>query len=98
MKAELQRVTTDPVTAIMAEEAVAWRKALLEIAMRQLLSDERIPDRSKQIFQRVMVDGLAPEEVATAYGTSRNNIDKIKSRMLDRLRRIVSLLEKTGDV
>ena len=98
MKAELQRVTTDPVTAIMAEEAVAWRKALLEIAMRQLLSDERIPDRSKQIFQRVMVDGLAPEEVATAYGTSRNNIDKIKSRMLDRLRRIVSLLEKAGDV
>ena len=54
--------------------------------MRQLLDDDRIPYRFKQIFQRLAVDGASPDEVAKAYGTSRNNIDKTKSRMLARLR------------
>ena len=98
MKAELQRGAVDPVASTAAEEAAAWREALLEIAMRQLLSDDRIPDKSKQIFQRVMVDGLAPEDVAAAYGTSRNNVDQTKRRMLERLRRIVRSLEEVGDV
>lgn len=98
MKAELQRDAVDPVASTAAEEAAAWRDALLEIAMRQLLSDDRIPDKSKQIFQRVMVDGLAPEDVAAAYGTSRNNVDQTKRRMLERLRRIVCSLEEVGDV
>ena len=75
-----------------------WRKAMMEIAMRQLLADDGIHEQSKQIFQRLTVDGLSPEDVAAAYGTSRNNVDKIKSRMVDRLREIVHALEATGDV
>ena len=98
MKAELQRGAVDPVASTAAEAAAAWREALLEIAMRQLLSDERIPDKSKQIFQRVAVDGLLPEDVAAAYGTSRNNVDQTKRRMLERLRRIARALEEVGDV
>ena len=74
-----------------------WRKSLIEIAMRQLLANEQIPERSKQIFQRVAVDGQSPESVAAAYGTSRNNVDKIKSRMLARLREIICGLEDVGD-
>lgn len=74
-----------------------WRKSLIEIAMRQLLANEQIPERSKQIFQRVAVDGQPPESVAAAYGTSRNNVDKIKSRMLARLREIIHGLEDVGD-
>ena len=74
-----------------------WRKSLLEIAMRQLLDNEQIPERSKQIFQRVAVDGQSPESVAAAYGTNRNNVDKIKSRMLARLREIIRGLEDVGD-
>ena len=65
--------------------------------MRQLLDDEKIPGKSKQIFQRVAVDGAQPDEVAAAYGTSRNNIDKTKSRMMARLREIVRRLEEAGD-
>ncbi len=75
-----------------------WRESMYEIAMRQLLSDERIPSKSKQMFQRVAVDGVAPDEVAAAYGTSRNNVDKTKSRMIARLREIVRALEAAGDV
>ena len=62
-----------------------------------LLDDDRIPDKSKQIFQRLTVDGVAPDMVAKAYGTSRNNVDKTKSRMIARLREIVRTLEEAGD-
>ena len=65
--------------------------------MRQILDDDNIPDKSKQIFQRLTVDGVSPDEVAVAYGTSRNNVDKIKSRMIARLREIVRTLEEAGD-
>ena len=75
-----------------------WRKSVLETAMRVLLDDDAIPDRSKQIFQRLTVDGIAPEMVARAYGTSRNNVDKTKSRMIARLREIARALEEVGDV
>ena len=66
--------------------------------MRQLLSDDKIPDRSKQMFQRLTVDGISADEVASAYGTSRNNVDQTKSRMMARLRGIVQALEAAGDV
>jgi len=76
----------------------AWRESLLEIATRQLFADEQIPDKSKQMFQRLTVDGASAEEVAAAYGTSRNNVDKTKSRMMARLREIVRKLEAAADV
>ena len=71
---------------------------MLEIAMRQLLADGKISDKSKQIFQRLMVDGQSPDEVAVAYGTSRNNVDKVKSRMIAKLREIIRTLESVADV
>ena len=75
-----------------------WRKAVMEIATRQLLADSRIHERSKQIFQRLTVDCMVPDAVAAAYGVSRNSVDKIKSRMVERLREIVRALEAAGDV
>jgi len=80
------------------KDVAAWRESLLEIATRQLFADEQIPDKSKQMFQRLTVDGASAEEVAAAYGTSRNNVDKTKSRMMARLREIVRKLEAAADV
>ena len=81
-----------------SEDYAKWRDAVFEIAMKQLLADERIPDKSKQIFQRLTVDGMSPGAVADAYGTSRNNVDKTKSRMIARLRSIVDKLVEVGNV
>ena len=94
LKAALRQ---EPLQKTDGDGDTEWRKSLLEIAMRQLLDNEQIPERSKQIFQRVAVDGQSPESVAAAYGTSRNNVDKIKSRMLARLREIIRGLEDVGD-
>ena len=70
-----------------------WQESVYEIAMRELLSDDSIHQRSKQIFLRLSVDGMSPTEVASAYGVERNAVDKIKSRMIARLREIVASLE-----
>ena len=90
----------DVVAAFAAESDAAhdariadWQKSVYEIAMRELLSDDSIHQRSKQIFLRLSVDGMSPTEVASAYGVERNAVDKIKSRMIARLREIVASLE-----
>ena len=98
LKAEIREGTALSPSSSDEIDNSTWREALLEIAMRQLLSDDRIPDRSKQIFQCLTVDGISADEVASMYGTSRNNVDQTKSRMMARLRGIVRALEAAGDV
>ena len=96
-KKELKELADVDATIRGADDSADWRDAVLEIAMRQILDDDNIPDKSKQIFQRLTVDGVSPDEVAVAYGTSRNNVDKTKSRMIARLREIVRALEEAGN-
>ena len=88
-----------PLPATSAEkDDAAWRESLLEMAMHQLLADEQIPDKSKQMFQRLTVDGVAAKEVAEEYGASIDSVYQTKSRMMTRLREIVRALETVGDV
>ena len=86
-----------PETSVEKDNA-SWRESLLEIAMRQLLADEQISEKSKQMFQRLTVDGLAAKEVATEYGASIDSVYQTKSRMMARLREIVRALEAAADV
>ena len=96
-KAELRELEDAGAAFGSLDDSDSWKDAVLEIAMRQILDDDNIPEKSKQIFQRLTVDGISPDEVAVAYGTSRNNVDKTKSRMIARLREIVRTLEEAGD-
>ena len=98
LQAELRKLAVPGHLAAADADGAAWRTALLEIATRQLLDDGKISDKSKQIFQRLTVDGQSPEDVAAAYGTDRNNVDKVKSRMIAKLREIVRALEDVADV
>ena len=75
-----------------------WQESVYEIATRELLADDSIHQRSKQIFLRLAVEGESPEEVASAYGVDRNVVDKIKSRMIARLKEIVQSLETTDEI
>ena len=96
-KAELRELEDAGAAFGSLDDSDSWKDVVLEIAMRQILDDDNIPDKSKQIFQRLTVDDVSPDEVAVAYGTSRNNVDKTKSRMIARLREIVRTLEEAGD-
>ena len=66
--------------------------------IQQLMNDESIQSRTRQVFLRVAVNGEKPDDVAAAFGIERNAIDQIKSRMMPRLQKIVSALEKAGNV
>ena len=88
----------DPPQSRADEEAAArdedeWRDAVLQIALRQLLADDSVQERTKQVFVRVAVNGEDPASVAEAFGVSRNAVDQMKSRMMRRLRDLVAALD-----
>lgn len=75
----------------------SWRESVLEIALQQLLADESINDRTKQVFVRVAVNGEKPESVAESFGIARNAVDQMKARMKERLRELANMLMKVDD-
>lgn len=87
-----------PQRAIQVGDERSWRETLVEIALRQLMNDESIHSRTKQVFLRVAVNGEKPDDVAVAFGIERNAVDQIKNRMMPRLQKIVADLEKAGDI
>ncbi len=76
------------------DEDDSWRKSLLEIALQQVLADETIHQRTKQVFVRVAINGEKPEDVAAAFGLTRNAVDQMKARTLSKLKEIVARLEE----
>lgn len=72
----------------------AWRESVLEIALQQLLADKSINDRTKEVFERVAVNGEKPELVAESFGITRNSVDQMKARMKSRLRELANALMK----
>lgn len=87
-----------PQSAIQAADEQAWRVTLVEIALQQLMSDESIQSRTRQVFLRVVVNGEKPEAVAAAFGITCNGVYLIKNRMMPRLQKIVAALEKAGNI
>ena len=76
---------------------LSWRESVFEIALQQLLADESINDRTKQVFVRVAVNGEKPESVAESFGIARNAVDQMKARMKERLRELANMLMKVDD-
>ena len=91
-------VAPRPPSGMMAADEQSWRETLVEIALQQLMNDESIHSRTKQVFLRVAVNGEKPDDVAAAFGIERNAVDQIKNRMMPRLQRIVADLEKAGNI
>lgn len=83
---------------IQGDDEQSWRVTLVEIALQQLMSDESIQSRTRQVFLRVVVNGEKPEAVAAAFGITCNGVYLIKNRMMPRLQKIVAALEKAGNI
>ena len=79
------------------DDGMSWRESVFEIALQQLLADESINDRTKQVFVRVAVNGEKPESVAESFGIARNAVDQMKARMKERLRELANMLMKVDD-
>ena len=71
-----------------------WRHAVYEIALREVLADPAVQERTKQVFLRTAMRGESPESVAAAFGMKRNAVDQAKNRVLVRLRAKIAELER----
>ena len=76
------------------DDDAVWRESLMEIALQQLLADTSIHERTRLVFTRVAVNAEKPDNVAAAFGITRNAVDQMKSRMMTRLKELVVALEK----
>lgn len=92
--AEDGRVGVPPPTAEQNEaDYKSWRESVYEIALQQLLADEAIHERTKQVFVRLTIKGEKPAKVAESLGIPRKTVDRLKERTLDRLRKYVEALK-----
>lgn len=70
-----------------------WERSIFHIALQQLLADEDVSPRNREIFRRTSLDHEPVEAVAEALMMKRNTVDKVNSRMRERLKKIVEGLE-----
>ena len=72
------------------EDPDDWKLAAMNAALEQLLSNESVNARAREVFRHVALMHEPPAEVAAAFGISRTNVDQIKRRMVQRLSVLVS--------
>ncbi len=75
-----------------ADDEEGWRLAAMNAALEQLLSDESVNARSREVFRHVALLHEPPAEVAAAFGISRANVDQIKRRLVLRLSELVKTM------
>ncbi len=91
----MSQVTAEPASVDSENELDhrQWQESVFEIALRQLLADESVQERTKQVFVRLAIDGEKPEAVAESLGIAYNTVIKMKERTLERLRGYVKSLK-----
>ncbi len=82
---------TPPRLDEQAEEE--WKHAVFETAIHQLLNDETIAPRSREVFRALVLQHREPVDVGIFYGISRNAADQIKNRLMTKLRKLVDELK-----
>ena len=71
-----------------------WRQAVLREAMRELAENPKFDPRTIRAFERVAFEEKPPAEVAAEVGMTVNEVYVAKSRVLQRLQRIMAELEE----
>ncbi len=74
-----------------------WRRALVAAATEHVLTKTALTDRDRNVYRQFRQEERPIEEVASAFGLSRNNVSKICSRIDQRIvavgREMASLAE-----
>ncbi len=70
-----------------------WKRAIFETAIHQLLADESIAPRSRQVFRALALAHEDPVDVADRFRLTRNATDQIKNRLMTKLRKLVDELK-----
>lgn len=75
-----------------ADDDEQWKVSAMHAAVDQLMADPSIEPRTREIFRHVALMHEPPESVAAQFGTTRNNVDQIKKRLVDRLAKRVAAM------
>ena len=78
------------------DEDAEWCNSLMHVALEQLMADDSIASRNREIFRHVALLGEPPERVASDFGVTRGNVDVIKARLLSKLKELVASLKRNG--
>ena len=73
-----------------------WKMSALQAAVEQLMSDQSLVPRTREIFRHVALMHERPESVAAQFGTTRNNVDQIKKRLIKRLAKCVAAMTEVA--
>ena len=73
-----------------------WQNSLMHVALDQLMADDSIASRNREVFRHVALLGESPERVAADFGITRGNVDVIKNRLLSRLKDLVEAMRDNG--
>lgn len=88
-----QKSVREELELARGKKAPDWRETIYELALQQVLADESIQDRTKQVFIRLTVKGEAPAAVAESLGMTRNAVDQMKRRMIAALQERAEVLK-----
>lgn len=77
------------------EEDGEWRDSLMHVALDQMMLDESISPRNREVFRHLVLMGEPPELVAADFGITRGNVDVIKNRLVARLKAMVGAMLAT---
>ena len=66
-------------------EYEAWKISAMEAAVEQLMANDAIRPATREVFRHVALMHENPEDVARMFGITRNNVDQIKKRMIEKL-------------
>lgn len=69
-----------------------WRVSAMHAALDQLMADPSMEPRTREIFRHVALMHEPPESVAAQFGTTRNNVDQIKKRLVGRLAKRIAAM------
>lgn len=70
-----------------------WQRELLAAAMTELRNTSRIDAQTLRVFERIVLDGQRPADVARELGMNLNAAYVAKHRVLERLRTILERLQ-----
>ena len=74
-----------------------WQRALVATARNHVLTRTALSDRDRKIYQQYALEERPIEEVAQAFGISRNLVSKIRSRIDQRIVSIGREMAKLSD-
>ena len=94
LKDGFAKASPAPTSNDLPDEDDNWKLEAMEAALEQVLADDAITPRTREVFRHVALLHESPQDVARQFGISRGNVDQIKKRMIDRLSDLISAMSR----